>query len=99
MHSIQPIKRTFIMSHILRMTTAIIMLGLATTGATHARAANYHDSQPWANAGTLTFSSDSDDHNHVRQRLQPRAAHVDLGISGYGCIAHPDYGLYTPHFC
>jgi hypothetical protein len=22
-----------------------------------------------------------------------------LQIKGYGCLAHPDYGLYTPHFC
>jgi hypothetical protein len=26
-------------------------------------------------------------------------AHADLGVQGYGCLAHPDYGLYTPHFC
>jgi len=87
------------MSHIRRMATAVIILGLATTGAAHARAANYHDYQPWANADTLTFSSDSDYHHYVRQGLRPNAAHVDLGVRGYGCLAHPDYGLYTPHFC
>ena len=87
------------MSHTIRVATAIIMFALATMGAAHARVANYHDYRPWANAGTLTFRSDSDDHHHAFQHLQPGAAHVDLGVSGYGCISHPDYGLYTPHFC
>jgi hypothetical protein len=92
-------KGRLVMSKILTTATAIIMLGLTTMGAAHARAANYHDYQPWAHAGNLTFSMDSNDDHHVLQRLQLGAAHVDLGVRGYGCISHPDYGLYTPHFC
>jgi hypothetical protein len=84
------------MSQILATTTTIIMLGLATMGTAHARTANYHDYQPWA--GSLKFSSGSNDHHHVLQHLQPGAAHAHLGVRGYGCISHPDYGLYIPHF-
>jgi len=62
-------------------------------------AANYHDHHRWTNAGTLTFRSGSDGHHHVLQRLQPGAAQADWGVRAYGCISHPDYGLYTPHFC
>jgi hypothetical protein len=40
-----------------------------------------------------------DDHHRVFRRFQSGSAHVDLGVKGYGCISHPDYGLYTPHFC
>jgi hypothetical protein len=91
-----PTKRTFVMSRILRVATAVTMIGFATIGVAQARAPNYHDYHPWASAGTLTFGSDSDDHQHVLQRLEPGAA---LGVRAYGCISHPDYGLYTPHFC
>jgi hypothetical protein len=52
MHSIQPIKRRFVMSKILSTTTAIITLGLAAMGI--ANAANYHDYHPWAQASGHT---------------------------------------------
>ena len=43
--------------------------------------------------------SEASDTHHVLQRLEPAAAHIDSGIREFGCIAHPDCGLYTPHFC
>jgi hypothetical protein len=49
--------------------------------------------------GTLTFRGAADHHDHVPLGFWPGSVHVDLGVKGYGCIAHPDYGLYTPHFC
>jgi hypothetical protein len=60
--------------------------GLAETGGTYL-------------GHTLPFGGDPDDHHPVFQRVPLSSAHVDLGVRGYGCIAHPDYGLYTPHFC
>jgi hypothetical protein len=50
-------------------------------------------------AGPAALGGNSDDHHRVFQRFQSGSAHVDLGVKGYGCISHPDYGLYTPHFC
>ena len=60
--------------------------GLAETGGTYL-------------GQTFTFRGDPDDHHPVFQRPSFGSAHVDLGVGGYGCISHPDYGLYTPHFC
>ena len=77
------------------MIGAVTIVGL-TIGP--ALATNYHDYHSWGNAGILS-GSDSDGHHNVLQRFQLGAAHVDLGVRGYGCISHPDYGLYTPHFC
>ena len=61
MYSTQTNKGTFVMVHILRITTAVAMLAFAATGI-------------------AVYSP-------------------GLQIKGYGCIAHPDYGLYIPHFC
>ena len=74
------------MSKILTTAATIIALGLAATGAADARGNFHRGSHPFA---------------HAQTRDTPRgyAAHVYLGVRGYGCISHPDYGLYTPHFC
>jgi hypothetical protein len=78
------------------MVGALVVVGLAISPAL---ATNYHDYHPRADAGILTFRSEPDAHYHVLQRFQPGAAHPDLAVRGYGGISHPDYGLYTPHFC
>jgi hypothetical protein len=49
--------------------------------------------------GAFAFTGDPDAHRHVPQRPRIGSVHDDLGVQGYGCLAHPDYGLYTPHFC
>jgi hypothetical protein len=49
--------------------------------------------------GAFAFGGNLDAHHHVSQSSRTRSVHTDLGIQGYGCLAHPDYGLYTPHFC
>ena len=74
------------MSKILTTAATIIALGLAATGAADARGNFDRDSHPFAQAQT-------------RDTHPGYTAHFDLGVRGYGCISHPDYGLYTPHFC
>ena len=49
--------------------------------------------------GAFAFTGDLDAHRHVAQGSRIGSIHADLGVQGYGCLAHPDYGLYTPHFC
>jgi hypothetical protein len=49
--------------------------------------------------GAFAFTGDPDGHRHVPQGSRFGSLHADLGVQGYGCLAHPDYGLYTPHFC
>jgi hypothetical protein len=41
MYSIQPIKRIFVVSHTLKMATAVVMLAFAATGVAQARGANF----------------------------------------------------------
>jgi hypothetical protein len=31
--------------------------------------------------------------------VAPQFSNPGPPIKGYGCLAHPDYGLYIPHFC
>jgi hypothetical protein len=83
LHSIKPIKRTLVVSDILRMATVFVMLAIAATGVAQARPINYEHHHFHAGyAGPM----------HSRA---PRA----FNNPSYGCLAHPDYGLYTPHFC
>jgi hypothetical protein len=72
-----------VMSDILRMAMVLVMLAIAATGVAQARPINY-------------------EHHHFRaghagpmHSQAPRA----FNNPGFGCLAHPDYGLYTPHFC
>ena len=84
------------MLHKIAITVAIIAVfirasdaqarGLGETGGTYL-------------GQTFPFSGNPDDHHPVFQRVPFGSAHVDFGVRGYGCLAHPDYGLYTPHFC
>ena len=60
--------------------------GLAEFGNTHI-------------GGAFAFAGYPDPHHHVSQGSRIGSVHVDLGVKGYGCLGHPDYGLYTPHFC
>jgi hypothetical protein len=87
---------------------AIIVLGLATLGSANARAINFHHLPGYAGWASYNhvrpgyagpaYSSAPDD-RHFSLRSRPGSVRVDLGIEGYGCIDHPDYGLYSPHFC
>jgi hypothetical protein len=70
----------------LKMATVAVLLAFATTGAAQARGNFDGDSHPFAQAQT-------------QNTHRGYAAHVDLGVRGYGRLSHPDYGLYTPHFC
>jgi hypothetical protein len=36
----------------------------------------------------LAFGDGPDNHHHGLQRLQSGAAHIDLGVGGYGCNSH-----------
>jgi len=49
--------------------------------------------------GVFAFTGDRDAPRHVAQGSRIGSIHANLGVQGYGCLAHPDYGLYTPHFC
>jgi|SRR5215469_2395434 len=49
--------------------------------------------------GASAFAGDLEALPHVSRGSRPGSLHVDLGVEGYGCVAHPDYGLYAPHFC
>ena len=74
------------MSSILKKATVIAMLAFAVTGVAQARGNFDRDSHPSA-------------HTQTQVTHPGYTAHVYLGVRGYGCISHPDYGLYTPHFC
>jgi outer membrane biogenesis lipoprotein LolB len=74
------------MSRNLKMATVAVLLAFAATGAAQARGNFDRDSHAFAQAQT--------------QSTHPGyQAHGDLGVRGYGCLSHPDYGLYTRHFC
>ena len=76
------------MSYILGMATVLVMLAFAATGVAQARSINYQHHHFHAGYAGPVYSQ------------APRALNNSgLQIKGYGCLAHPDYGLYTPHFC
>ena len=60
------------------------------------RQAEFHETHI---RGAFAFAGDLQARDHVSRGSRPGSVPVDLGIRGYGCIAHPDYGLYAPHFC
>jgi hypothetical protein len=49
--------------------------------------------------GAFAFAGYPDVHGHVSRGPRTGSVDVDLSVKSYGCLAHPDYGLYTPHFC
>jgi hypothetical protein len=49
--------------------------------------------------GAFAFARALDALHDVSRGSRPGSLHVDLGVTGYGCVAHRDYGLYAPHFC
>jgi hypothetical protein len=84
------------------MATAIVMLAFAATAVTQAHSTNYRhhaghagsmssraprELRPWNIPGRGVVGGASQFNNPGSQ------------IKGYGCLAHPDYGLHTPHFC
>jgi hypothetical protein len=93
------------MSRILNTATAVIMLGLAATGVAQAHPSNYqHHHFHAGHAGSV--HSTAPGKLRPWNVLAPGVASVapqfnDPGpqIKGYDCLAHPDYGLYNPHFC
>ena len=101
------------MSHILKKETVVmfhkvmIVLALAAFvgGAFIPEAQAFGDKNGRAEfgnthiGGAFAFAGYPDPHHHVSQGSRIGSVHVDLGVKGYGCLAHPDYGLYTPHFC
>jgi hypothetical protein len=92
------------MSHILRVVTAIVMLTSVATDVAHARVINdQHHFRP-GYAGSVYSQAPRELWPwNVAGRggagVAPQFNNPGLPIKGYGCLAHPDYGLYTPHFC
>jgi hypothetical protein len=93
------------MSHILRMVTAIVMLAFAATDVARARAIkdNHYRFRP-GYAGMVYSQAPRELWPwNVPGRgcagVAPQFNNPGLQIEGYGCLAHPDYGLYAPHFC
>ena len=76
------------MLRILRMTMVGIMLAFAATGVAQAHPINYQHHHSHAGYAGPVYSQAP----HAFNNPGPQ-------IKGYGCLAHPDYGLYTPHFC
>jgi hypothetical protein len=93
------------MSHVLGIVTAIVMLTFVATDVAHARAINdqHHHFRP-GYAGSVYSQAPRELWPwNVAGRgvagVAPQFNNPGLQIKGYGCLAHPDYGLYTPHFC
>jgi hypothetical protein len=90
------------MSKILTAATAVIMLGVAATSVAQARPINhqhhhFHASYVYSKAPRELWPW------NVQGRgvagVAPQFSNPGPQIKGYGCLAHPDYGLHTPHFC
>jgi len=92
------------MSKGLTTATAVIMLGLAATGVARAQPTNdrHYFHAGYAGPAYSEARRELSPWN-VRGRgvagLAPRFNNPGPQIKGYGCLAHPDYGLYTPDFC
>jgi hypothetical protein len=92
------------MSEIFTTATAVIMLGLSATGVAQARPINYQHHFHAGYAGpvyskVLRELSPWNVPGRSVVGVPPQFNNPDPQIKGYGCLAHPDYGLYTPHFC
>jgi hypothetical protein len=104
MPSIEPIK-DIVMSHTLGKVTAIVMLAVATTDVAYARAINdqhHHFRRGYAGMVYSQAPRELGPWNVPGRgvaAVTPQFNNPSLQVKGYGCLAHPDYGLYTPHFC
>jgi len=92
------------MSKILITAMAVIMLGVATTSVAQARRIKYHHHHHGSYAGPVYARAPRELWPwNVQGRgfagVAPQFSNQGWQIKGYGCLAHPDYGLYTPHFC
>ena len=98
-------KGDLVTSKIPTAAMAVIMLGVAQTGVAQARPIKYqHHHFHAAYAGPVYSKAARELWPwNVQARgvagLAPRFSNPGPEIKGYGCLAHPDYGLYTPHFC
>jgi hypothetical protein len=93
------------MSKVLIREMAIVTLGLAAMSTAQARAINYqHHNFRAGYAGPVYSKAPRELWPwNVQGRgvagVAPQFSDQGPEIKGYGCLAHPDYGLYTPHFC
>jgi hypothetical protein len=98
-------KGDLVMSKILATAMAAIVLGVAATSVAQARHINYrHHHFRASYAGPVYWKALRELWPwNVQGRgvagVAPRFSDPGPQIKGYGCLAHPDYGLYTPHFC
>jgi hypothetical protein len=95
-------KGDLVMSKMLITATAVIMLGVAATSVAQARPINYqHHHFHGSYAGPVYAKAPRElwPWNVQGRGLAPQFSNRGPQIKGYGCLAHPDYGLYTPHFC
>jgi hypothetical protein len=97
-----PTKRRLLMSYVLRMATVTVMLGFAATGVTQAHPTNYRHHAGYAGSMSSQAPRELWPWNVPGRSVAGVASQFNNPgpqIKGYGCLAHPDYGLYTPHFC
>ena len=93
------------MPKILIMARAVIMIGIAATSVAQARPINYQHHHFHARyAGPVYAKAPPELWPWSAQGrgfagVAPQFSNRGPQIKGYGCLAHPDYGLYTPHFC
>jgi hypothetical protein len=92
-----------IMLNFLTTATAVIMLALTATGVAHP--INYHHHHLHAGYAGPMYSQASrllrpgNVPGRTIAGIAPQFNSSSLQIKGYGCVAHPDYGLYIPRFC
>jgi hypothetical protein len=98
-------KGDLVLSKIISTATAVIMLGVAATGVAQGRAINHQHHHFHAGYPDPVYSKPPRElwPWNVQGRgvasVAPQFSNPGPEIKGYGCLAHPDYGLYTPHFC
>jgi hypothetical protein len=93
------------MSKVLITAMAIVTLGIAAMSTVQARAINYQHHHFRAGYAGPVYSKALRElwPWNVQGRgvagVAPQFSDQGPEIKGYGCLAHPDYGLDTPHFC
>jgi hypothetical protein len=99
-------RERFVMSKILNTTAraAIVALSLSAMGVAQGRPINYQHHFHAGYAGPVYSKAPRELWPwNVPGRgvagIAPQFNNPGPQIIGYGCLAHPDYGLYTPHFC
>jgi hypothetical protein len=93
------------MSKILITATVVVKLGVAATSVAQARPINYqHHHFHASHAGPVYARAPRELWPWNVQGVGVAGVALQFSnrspqIKGYGCLAHPDYGLYIPHFC